>query len=505
MSNDQIYRKELSNVVKYTRISIIGVLFLQVMGYVNSLIITRNVDAEFFGLFVLSMRIVRYLVLLSLFGFQTGSMKFISQFFAVSDHSRVKSVVYLTQKIVLGLSLGLSTIVFIFSPYISTHLFHKPGLSNVLRMMLVIVPFAAMSGVFIMSLRGLKLIKHQVLISKIIEPASRFVCLIIFFYLSNKTFGIVWTQIIIAIITTLLAGYFLYSKYLKFHKKTKLVSVRTELLRFTLPLYLNTFLNQTREMFPMYLMGVFLPAGEIGVYHIAVKVSTLIGISLLSLNMILGPTISSLYARNEKAILEKLLKIATKWIFTISLALFCIIIIYAEPLLSIFGTEYVKGKNILLILVSAHLYSVLAGSNGQIIIMSGRSKLAMFNSIISFVCVGILAYILVPKYGSVGAAISLGVNTVMQNSIRLIQLYYLEKIHPFRLSFFKPVVAGLVAFLITKYYESSFTSFIELSKVFAISTGVLIFLVSYSLILYLFRFDNEDRIIIETIKSKITS
>jgi len=58
MSEDQKYRNELLNVAKFTGISFFGILFLNLKGYVNSIIITRNVDPEFFGLFVLSIRIV---------------------------------------------------------------------------------------------------------------------------------------------------------------------------------------------------------------------------------------------------------------------------------------------------------------------------------------------------------------------------------------------------------------------------------------------------------------
>ncbi len=498
MSEEQKFQNELKNVAKYTGISLIGILFFNLMGYINNIIITRNVDPEFFGLFVLSVRIVSYLAMMSYFGLHTGSMKFISQYFSVSQHSKVKSIFFFTLKIVAVSSLTLSALVFIFSPYISTRIFHKPELSPILRMMLFIVPFASIGGVFLLSLRGLKLIKHQVLTSKIIEPLARCIFLLVFFYFGYKTFGIIWTQIIVVFFTFVISGYFVYSKYLRFHKNTPLTRVGKELVTFSIPLYWDSFLNHTRALMPIYIMGVFLTGTDIGIFHICSKIATLIAIPLMALDLIFGPTLSGLFARNEKRVLERLFKTTTKWIFTISLGAFFFILIYAEPILSIFGAEYATGTNILIVLIIGILISISVGSNGQLIIMSGRSKLALKNSILSFILMGVLGITLIPEYGALGAGISAAITAIIMSLIRFFQVLVLEKIHPYKLSYIKPVLAGVSSYLIVQFYASS----VSLSKTINLISGLLIFSIIFCLILFVLKFDEDDKIILNALKQK---
>jgi O-antigen/teichoic acid export membrane protein len=499
MSEEQKFQSELKNVAKYTGISLIGIVFFNLMGYINNIIITRNVDPEFFGLFVLSVRIVSYLALISYFGLHVGTTKFISQYFSLSQHAKVKSIFFFSLKFVAISSLTLSTIVFIFSPLISTRIFNKPELSPILRLMLILVPFASVGGVFLLSLRGLKLIKHQVLTSKIIEPFARCVFLLLFFYFGYKTFGIIWTQIIIVFFTFVISGYFVYSKYLRFHKDTPLTSVGKELITFSFPLYWDSFLNNTRLLLPIYIMGIFLSGTDIGIFHICSKIATLIAIPLMALDLIFGPTLSGLFARNEKKVLERLFKTTTKWIFTISLGAFFFILIYAEPILSIFGTEYATGTNILTVQIVGILFSISVGSNGQLIVMSGRSKLTLVNSIFTFIIMGVLAIALIPKYGALGAAIATAITSIIMSIVRFIQVLVLEKIHPYKLSYIKPILAGVSTFFIVQYYASS----VSLSKAFNLISGILIFSIIFCLILSVLRFDEEDKIILKAIKQKL--
>ena len=112
MSEDQKYRNELLNVAKFAGMSVFGILFLNIMGYIINIIITRNVEVEVFGRFVLSMRIVSYLGLLSLLGFNIGSVKFISQYFSLDKHNEVLGTMRFILKYVFVASIFFSTLAF---------------------------------------------------------------------------------------------------------------------------------------------------------------------------------------------------------------------------------------------------------------------------------------------------------------------------------------------------------------------------------------------------------
>lgn len=499
MNREKEYQKELKNIAKYGGINFFGIFFVNLMGYVINIIIARNIAVEQLGQFVLSMRIITYLGMLSLLGFNATSIRYISKYFALNKHSELMGTMKFIVKWVAITSIILTTVTYFLSPFITDKIFHKPEISNILRVLLITVPLVAISKMLYFNLRGLKLIKYEIISSKFIEPIARLLLLITFFYFGYKLSGLIAVQIIIPFFSLTYAAFFLYTKYLKTSATTNLTVHKKELLSFSLPIYLKSFVNNTSEMIPMYLMGIFISTREIGIFHICSKVSILVAISLTSFNVIIAPIVSSLFAKNDKATMKKLLKVTTKWIMTISLAIFFSILIYSETILSIFGKEYIAGKNLLLIIMFGQMINVFSGSNGLILNMSGRSKLMLKNSIISFVITVVSAHFLIPKYGAVGAALAIAINISVINTIKFYQVLILEKMHPYKWNFWKPILAGIVSYIIVYYYSVS----IDVSKMVNLLSGLIIFTLIFALILIILKFDEDDKIIFAAIKKRI--
>ena len=498
MGINKTYQNELKNIAKYGGINFFGIFFVNIIGYVINIIITRNVDVELLGQFILSMKIVSYIGLLSLLGFNIASIKYLSQYFALSKHSEVLGTMRFIVKWVAITSIILTSITYFFSPFIADKIFHKPEISNILRALLITVPFVAISKMLYFSLRGLKLIKYEIISSKFIEPFIRLLMLLTFFYFGYKLSGLIAVQIIIPFFSLTYATFFLYKKYLKTYPTTNLIVHKKELLSFSFPIYIKSFIANTSGMIPMYLMGIFISSKEIGIFHICSKVSILVTISLISFNAIIAPIVSSLFAKKDKITMGKIFKVTTKWIITISLAIFFIILIYSETILSIFGEEYISGRNLLLIIMYGQMINVFSGSNGLILNMSGRSKLMLNNSIISFVIIAISAHLLIPKYGAVGAAIAIAINILVMNTIKFFQVLVLEKMHPYKWNFWKPILAGILSYIAVYFYSVS----IDASKIVNLLSGLMIFTLLFAFILVVLKFDEDDKIIFNAVKNR---
>ncbi|MBC8385414.1 MAG: polysaccharide biosynthesis C-terminal domain-containing protein, partial [Candidatus Cloacimonetes bacterium] len=248
-------------------------------------------------------------------------------------------------------------------------------------------------------------------------------------------------------------------------------------------------------------MGIYLLPREIGIYNICLKLALMVSLSLTSLNMIFSPTLSGLFARREKKLVEKLYKTTTKWILTISLIAFGILILFSKPILSIFGPAFINGTNILILLVFGDLINSGVGSVGTILLMSGRSKLVLINTIGITIVTGIFCLFLIPRYGMLGAALSRTITVILANIVRLLEVHYYENIHPYKLSFIKPIMAFGISFPVfffgIRYFE-------PMSKL-EFLLGVFLFLVLFSFLIWLFRLDSEDRYILKLIKNRIFS
>ena len=221
---------------------------------------------------------------------------------------------------------------------------------------------------------------------------------------------------------------------------------------------------------------------------------------LSAFNMIFAPTISKLYGRNEKETLEKLFKTVTKWVFTLSFAVFLAIVLFAKPILSIFGQGFVIGAFALLILSFARLIDAGVGSVGYIIMMTGRPKINLFNSSLLCIITVIMNLLLIPKYGIIGAAIGTAFSIAIINILRLLEVYFFERIHPYQKSFIKPLASGILAASIV-YCLGQFFPYdhnIFLSFAFGI-----LFLGLYILFLRFFVLDDADRYILTLVGRRL--
>lgn len=154
---------------------------------------------------------------------------------------------------------------------------------------------------------------------------------------------------------------------------------------------------------------------DVGIYHVAGNLSTLLSFFLLAANTGLAPVISDLYTRQDSARLQKIISKTAQIILLLTVPVFLIFIFFGQFILSLFGPEYQQGYFVLVILSVGQLINVACGSVGYILSMTGNEKLvavcmwsgALFNIALNL--------ILIPKYGIEGAAIATMAGTIIWN------------------------------------------------------------------------------------------
>ena len=131
--------------------------------------------------------------------------------------------------------------------------------------------------------------------------------------------------------------------------------------------------------------------------------------------------------------------------------------------------------------------------------MSGRSDLALKNNVCAVIVNIILNYLLIPKFGILGAATGTGVSIVILNLLRLTEIFYLMKIHPYRFDYLKPLSAGLISIAIVFFIQNIFLNMRNAALLIQFAG----FWCSYLLLLYLFRFSEEELYIKEALNNKL--
>jgi O-antigen/teichoic acid export membrane protein len=249
------------------------------------------------------------------------------------------------------------------------------------------------------------------------------------------------------------------------------------------------------------MLGYFMKASDVGIYNAACVVALQLIIFLSAFIAIFSPIASDLYNRKSHKELEKLFKIVTRWIFSLTLPLFIIVLIFSEYIMSIFGSSFVVGSSVLVILGFAQLINAATGPVGILLHMTGKQDIDFANgALLLFVNFGLNLW-LIPFYGVIGAAIATGISLILIHVLRLIEVAKVLKMNPYDKCYFKPIGAGVIAVAIGFAFKQLDFSF-SMHEIWILGS-IIACLASYIATLYILKLDQEDRLVLLAFKNKI--
>ena len=439
----------LSKVAKDTFISGIAEFVYVGALYAITLLISRFLGAEGIGVYAQAMTVVFFASVLAQVGFDVGIVRFLSMYLAKKDWAHVRGVMYFVSWCILITSVILGIGVFVAANFISDSFFDEPRLAVVLRVFAVTIPFLALRTVWLNGIQAFQRTDYRIYIGKIFIPLIGLGSIALFLKLGWLWAGVMASAVLTAFVGGLIA-YYVYLRLLKsipgIEDEKPQLAVK-EWLLFCYPLLFSQLLTLALPRLMILMLGYFHSSAEVGVYEIASKVVLLILMPLDLSSFIIAPMIGELYAQGDRVRLQRLYKAVTKWMLTISILLFLMIVLLARPILAFFGLEFVAGVSVLYLLAFGHLANVSTGAVGWVLIMSGHSRVHMLISALSILAAIVLSLLLIPAYGMIGAAIVVSLVEITVNVVRLAAVIRLLGIHPYSWDFAKPVVAGLVTLI----------------------------------------------------------
>jgi len=493
------YQSELVSITKNAGITALGFLLLNFFSFISNAIITRYLGADDYGLFVLATRILEIVIILSSLGFATTIVRHVAYFYTRNDHERTKGTIFYSLKVVFIVSIAGVILFFILSPLISAKLFNRPEISPFLRILLLSLPFSMISLVFLSALNGLKKIKTTITIRNIINPVIFILIVGVVILFNWGLTGLMWIYVITGSISAFLAYLYLRKAYLIKVADHKPLAEKKKLWNFSYPMLFIQLFNNIIRLVPIFIMGIYLTNADIGIFNVSLKIAVLVSFALEAFAMIFSPVMAELFSKNDREMIRKLYKTVTKWIFTFSLVIFFIIILFSDTLLSVFGTEFIAGSIVLILIAFGELVNAGAGLVGNLILMSGRPKVILANSIFMFILIIVLCLSLIPAFGLKGAAISVAITQTTNNLVRLAELYYYERIHPFKPSYIKPFISGVITFILVYLLMS----YLTLNNYLELVVGSIFFLVLYAFGNWALKLDEEDRFVINILAKYI--
>lgn len=455
------------------------------IGFFLNVILTWGLRTQAYGVYTYARTILQLVSNFADFGASKTVLRYLPIYTESSEQSLLIGLGSLSS---LTGSLLIAVGIFLFAPTISKYTLHTTDFVGSLKIFAVLLPFYSLSKLISNIFRSIEAISHYVFIQQIAEPIMRLVCIAIALGLGYSLTGAVWATVIAGIIVFLIAAFL---GIFRTQFRPSLDGSTDNVMKFynfSLPLAMRDVSAFLYSRMDILMVGFLLTeASSVGVYNIAVLLSSLLALPLSGFNQLFPPIAARLLDANEKQKLQQVHGILCRWTITVTLLIAAGIAVYTKELLGIFGQDFISGRAVVLTLLFGQLLNAIAFGTGYILMVSDHQYYMLGNQLFFGVVNVVLNYFLINQFGIVGAAAATMSVYAGLNVIRIIEVWYLEGLFPYTLQFLKPVIA-IVPTTGVMYLSQSF-----LSGVLVLIIGPLIGMAIFLGLLFVLGIEEEDK------------
>jgi O-antigen/teichoic acid export membrane protein len=171
---------------------------------------------------------------------------------------------------------------------------------------------------------------------------------------------------------------------------------------------------------PVLLLGVWEPAGSVGVFGAAIRVAATAGFFLMAVNTIAAPLMAASFRQGDKGDLGRIARLSASMSALGSAPVIVLMLSMPTWLMALFGPEFESGANVLMTLAVGHAAKAVTGPVGGLLMMSGRERVLLRVAVVGAVVNVALAVLLIPAVGMIGAAIGWTMSVITESVLGLV-------------------------------------------------------------------------------------
>ncbi len=491
----------LEHIVKGAGLVFSGLIASKLLTWIYKVFIARYFGAADYGLFTLALVVVGLFAMFARLGLHSGLVRFVPFYNAKNDKRRILGSIKFSLKIVSFVSVFFSLILLIFSEQIAIMAFHNASLSHVMQIIALSLPAVCLFYIINFLFVGFKKVKYQVYSEHIFSNVAKIIFVIVFGIMGLGVYGIAWSYSLAMILTFFLGVYFFEKKHIfgVVTSKIKPIYINRELLSFSIPLVLAGIAGFIISSVDTLMLGFFKTMVDVGIYNASLTIAQILGAVPGALLTLFLPVITELYSKKKRW--KGVYKTVFKWVVYLNIPLFGVFVFFPSQIMNfIFGPEYLPGYLTLVFLSIAIFVMSLSIFFSNILSVLKKTKIISviitFSALVNF----FLNWMLIPIYGTVGAAIASAITYIVGFCLYFLISWKLTKTSPFSFDILKSIFALILSVLVVNFVPRLFfTNFVHLYIPLLI-----IFLLLYSFLTLLMKgLDENDIAILKIIEGRI--
>lgn len=441
--------KDIAVVAKGGAIQVVGQISQRSLSFVFGVIFNLLLNPAAYGLYRLVAQILANLSQLGLAGFNYATMRWVARSRAAKDHGGVRGALRVGITSSLIASLVVVAVLLLFTEpvarFFADDTEQMDRLTFLLRIGAAYVPLFAMMQVLRYATQGYKTMVPSVMVGNIIQPITRTLLGGAALLLGFGVTGALTSLVLSVGVSALIAIWYVRRMLTPEQLAATPTPQRGPMFRFALPQMGASLLGVQTLGLGLLILGRYDSTRAVGLFGIALSLQGPANVFLGGIVNIWAPVVSDLHEKKEIVRLGALYQVINRWIATFSFPVLAALIVMPDVFVWFFGDKAEAAAPIAAILAVGNIFYTGTGPTGYLISMTGHPGINFANSVVSvglYIGLGVWA---VPRYGVIGMAWVDAAVTALVNTARVIEARILVGIHPYGRTFFKPVVATLVA------------------------------------------------------------
>jgi O-antigen/teichoic acid export membrane protein len=390
-----------TNTFKQSAITSVGTIVNGFLGLIFYILIARNLGPASFGIFSVATATMALLASIFNVGVDTGLVRFVGKH-AVSEPKKANRFLKLGLKIKIVSGLFLVLLGWFLIPFVAITFFAKPELAFPLRLSLI-GAFGWLLSYFVSSaLQSFQKFIHWSGLNIFIN-SLRLIVLLTFIYLGflNINSGLY------LYLAAPFFGFFIGLLFLpKFWQVKNENEVAKEFFHYNKWVAVFTIIVALSSRVDTYLSTRLLSLGDLGIYSVANNLSSIVPEIVLALATVVAPKFASFTSKKDAAIYFNKLQL-----FVLGLALAGILFgiplsYYIIP--KLYGFDYLLSITpFIILLLSQAIFLISIPVHTSIFYYFANPKVFVYIAFVHLLLVSGLGWILIGKFGYIGAAMTM--------------------------------------------------------------------------------------------------
>lgn len=402
------FRSHVGKISRQTSVFFAGTIFTAAAGYFFKVYVARMLGAEALGIYALGMTATGLAGVFAALGLPQSASRFVAAYFATNKVQELRGFLWRSTGILALSYVLVGAILIAGRGFIAQRFYHVPEIAPNMSLFVCLMLVGAFTSFFGQVLAGYKDVTQRTIITNFVGTPLLMLSVVVLLTLGFGLRGYLVGQFISASIVLAMlfvAVLRLSPRAVRFPFGSSLAPLGSEVIAYSKTLLgvqaLEFLLTQTDRI----ALGLFVSVRLVGVYSLAVSLTSFVSIVLQSVNQIFSPTIAELHAKGNGELLLRLYQTLTKWTLGLTIPLAFSLMIFASPLMEVFGPAFRVGWPVLVIVSAGQLINCGVGSVGFLLFMTDQqSKALRIQSFLSPVVVA-LTFAMIGIWGSIGAAV----------------------------------------------------------------------------------------------------